>query len=86
MHRGQFEHGFIAHVNVFLADVPFLQFIYTFNTSHVTEMEKSWCLPVASCPNSSSAQGPHVVHVYLRNKVISEAFPFVGKAWTQVLT
>ena len=33
-------------------------------------MEKSWCLPVALRPNSSSVEGPHVMHVYLENKVI----------------
>ena len=71
MHRHQFKQGFIAHINVFLADVPFLQFIYTFKTSHVMQMEKCWCLPVASCPNSSPTEGPHVVHAYLENKVIS---------------
>ena len=70
MHRRQFRQGFIAYIDVFLADVPFLQFIYLFNTSHVMQMKKRWCLPVALCPNSSYVEGPHVVHAYLEDKVI----------------
>ena len=48
----------------------FLCFIYLFNTSHVMQMKKSWCLPVASCRNSSSSEWLHAVHACLENKVV----------------
>ena len=70
MHRQQFRQGFIRHINVLLADVSFLYFTYPLNTSHVSQMEKGWCLPVALCPNTSSSEGPYAVHAYLENKVI----------------